>query len=69
MYLIIDEQYRIYKSNILSGYVRQQARKGNLSVVNLTTMQGINIAEKPYNIGPEWSDIQSLPEEFEVDAA
>lgn len=42
MYLIIDEQYRIYKKNILSGWIRRRAKDGKLSVINLRTMEGIN---------------------------
>ena len=72
MYLIIDEQYRIYKAEILSGKIRSLARKAKLSVVNLSTMQGINSAQwSDITVDeslPEWSDIQDLPSGFEVDA-
>lgn len=71
MYLIIDKEYRIYKSDILSGYVRSQARKGNLSVVNLKTMQGINYQDfdsSPYG-SEELSDIQDWDPSFKVEAS
>jgi len=61
MYLIIDEQYRIYQSGILSGYVRSQAKKGKLSVVNLSNMEGINT-------DGSWSVIQDLPTGFKVES-
>lgn len=60
MYLFIDEQYRIYKSPILSGKNRQLVKQGKLSCVALSTMQGMNI-------DGSFSDIQAMPENFEVD--
>ncbi len=54
MYLFIDEDYRISKSPILSGRNRALAKQGELSIVNLRTMQGINI-------DGSWSDIQDDP--------
>ena len=54
MYLIIDRDYRISKSEVLSGRLRTDAKRGELSVVNLKTMQGINI-------DGSWSDIQYEP--------
>lgn len=72
MYLIIDEQYRMYKVKVLSGRIRSMAKKARLSVVNLKTMQGINSAQwSNFSISddalPEWSDIQDLPKNFELD--
>lgn len=60
MYLFIDEQYRIYKSSILSGKNRRLVMQGKLSCVALTTMQGINI-------DGTFSDIQDMPTDFEPD--
>ena len=60
-YLIIDRQYRIYYCRYISGYVRAQAKKGNLSIVNLNNMTGININ------GSDWSDVQEWVQEFRVD--
>ena len=60
MYLVIDKEYRIYQTQILSGYVRAQAHEGNLSVVNLTTMEGINRDRS-------WSRVQDLTENFTVE--
>jgi hypothetical protein len=60
MYLIIDEQYRIFQSPIMSGYVRAQAKAGKLSVVNLLQMKGINL-------DGSWSAIQTLPDDFQID--
>lgn len=61
-YLIIDEQHRIYKATFLSGYVRSQAKQGNLSVVNLMDTTGMNI-------DGSWSDIQEWDPSFKVDEA
>lgn len=63
MYLIIDADYRIFQTKVLSGYVRSQARQGNLSVVNLKTMRGINTPQFAKEIGEEWSDIPEFVRE------
>lgn len=75
LYLIVDREYRIYKSPVLSGYVRSQVRKGNLSVINLNRLKGMNCLKLHSDEGlqgdfgeNEWSYIQDLPEGFEVDA-
>lgn len=60
MYLVIDKEYRIYQTPILSGYVRAQAHEGNLSVVNLAAMKGMNLDRS-------WSKIQDLTENFTVE--
>ena len=60
MYLVIDKEYRIYQTPVLSGYVRAQAHKGNLSVVNLATMEGMNLDRS-------WSKVQDLTENFTVE--
>ena len=71
MYLIIDEQYRIYKSKVLSGYVRSQAKNAKLSVVNLNNMTGINSSQWCNTVHedslPEWSPVQELPHGFKID--
>ena len=64
MYLIIYEEYRIYKHEILTGEMRSKARQGELSVVNLKTMKGMNrvtvsdTGSVEYFNNEEWSDIQ-----------
>ena len=60
MYLVIDKEYRIFQSPILSRYVRAQAKDGNLSVVNINNMKGMNL-------DGSWSDIQTMTENFTVD--
>ena len=74
-YLIIDKEYRIYKSPVLSGYVRSQVRRGDLSVISLSRLKGMNCLKLHSEGGlqgdygeNEWSDIQELPEGFKVDA-
>ena len=72
MYLIIDEDYRLFKSEILSGKVRSMARRGKVSVVNLQNMKGMNCLKSLSENGlqgefgeNEWSEIQGWGEEFE----
>ena len=55
MYLVIDEQYRLYKTPIISGALRAECRKGDVSIVNLDTMQGLAQGDDGYD---EWQDIQ-----------
>ena len=54
MYLIIDAQYRISKTPVLSGYLRTQLKKGNVSVIRLDRLQGMNI-DGTWEDLPEWS--------------
>jgi len=68
-YLIIDAEYRIYQSAILTGYIRSQARKGNLSIVDLKVMKGLNAACSEEDKKETWSPIQEWLPEFKVDAA
>lgn len=65
MYLIIDSQYGIYKTKVLSGRIRSMCRRGEVSVVNLATMQGMNaspIFQQEFT--GDYSDIPQLPEDF-----
>ena len=61
-YLVIDKEYRIYFTSIFNGYLRAQVKKGNLSVLNLMTMQGMNID------GWTMEDIQELPKGYRVES-
>ena len=67
MYLIIDEDYRISKTNIISGNLRSECRKGNISIVDVKNMKGMNALSSIIPCGlqsefgeNEWSDIQDL---------
>ena len=57
MYLIINEDYTLEKSEVLSGKMVIKARLGEISIVNCRTMQGINTREYQNEGNPEWSDI------------
>lgn len=59
MYLIIDEQHRIYRTNKLTKYVKKQTKKGNLSVINIKDMIGMNI-------DGTWSEIQKWDGSYTV---
>lgn len=66
MFLIIDEEYRVYKSPILSGYVRGQVKKSKLSVIDLRTMKGL-VPSSETGDGLAWEDVQDVPLGFKVD--
>lgn len=68
-YLIIDKQYRIFHTNILTGYLHSQCRRGSLSIVNLATMKGLNRACSDIDAKETWSNIQELGSEFKVEVA
>lgn len=68
-YLIIDKQYRIFHSDRLTGYLHTQCRRGNLSIVNLKTMKGLNLACSSLDAQETWSDIQEWLPEFRDEAA
>lgn len=55
MYLIIDEYYAITKTEALSGKLRSMAKAGDLSIVNLNTLEGMNV-------DGSWSPVLPYPE-------
>lgn len=59
-FLIVDEQYRVYVTSTISGYVRAQVKKGNLTLINTATMQGMDMEGT-------WSDIQPWLPSFRID--
>jgi len=61
-YLVIDAQYRIYQTNVFSGYLRAQAKAGKLSIVRLLDGKGMNR-------DGSWSEIQEWDSSFKVEAA
>ena len=66
MYLIIDKQYRVYQSHGMDSNVRSLCRQGKVSVINLTTMQGMNSERAQLNGLKEYSDVQGLPPDFKA---
>ncbi len=60
MYLIIDEQHRVYQTAFISGYLRSQLKQGNLSIINTTQMKGMDITG-------DWSDIQDWDSSFRTE--
>lgn len=56
MYLIINEDYTLQKSKILTGEIRAMARAGEISVVNCKKMEGLNTPAFINSLG-EWSEI------------
>jgi len=61
-YLVVDKEYGIYHTAVFNGYLRAQVKKGNLSVLNLRTMQGMNID------GWTMEDIPELPKGYLVES-
>lgn len=64
-YLIIDKDYKIYQANFISCYLRSQCRKGNCSIVNVKTMEGMNNSTYQKSLG-EYSKIQDWNSNFKV---
>lgn len=70
MYLIIDGECRVYKTKIVTGYLRNQCRRGNCNIINLRTMQGMNSAAWQASTTDgklglsEYSDIQEWDTSF-----
>jgi len=64
-YLIIDTQYRVYKSSILSGKIRRLAKDGKLSIIDIRHELGINRCDSEEGAKEEWSQVQELPANFE----
>ena len=59
-YLLIDREHRVFKVNVISGYLRAQAKKGNLMILNPRLMKGMSISGF-------WEDIQDWKKEYLVD--
>lgn len=57
MYLFIDKDYKIYRSDRFTKENYVLIRSGDLSMVNLKSMQGMNI-------DGTYSDIQEMPVPF-----
>lgn len=56
MYLIIEEDYTISKSKILSGHLRNRCRRGEISIVRIRDLHGMNLPENQEELG-EWSEV------------
>lgn len=56
MYIIIDGDYKITQARRLSRKVREAARGGELSVISIKSMKGMNAADCP-EYPDTWSDI------------
>lgn len=58
-YLIVDDEYRVYCSDVFSGRMRAALKRGRLTVVDVKRMQGMNID------GWTWEDVQPIANYFE----
>jgi hypothetical protein len=62
-YLIFDKDYGIYTSPFVSGYLRAQCKRGNLSIINTRNLTGMNIDGHWVDL-PIWEHpIQKVAEE------
>ena len=59
MYLIIEQDYTLSTSKVLTGHLRSRARQGEISLVNCKDMVGLNLATFPYSGGEEWSTLNT----------
>jgi len=56
MYLIIEEDYSVSFSKVLTGHIRSRCRAGDISLIDVKRMRGMNKADHHEEFG-EWSDI------------
>lgn len=52
-YLIIKSDYSVSQSKILSGYLRAQCKRGNISIIDTRRMRGMNL-------DGTWSDVNEF---------
>ena len=56
MFLLIYKDYRILQTEVLTDKLRTSAKKGELSVIDTSTMQGLNLPAFHCSLG-EWGEI------------
>ncbi len=56
MYLIIEEDYSVSFSKVLTGHLRSRCRDGDISLIDIKRMRGMNKADHQEELG-EFSDI------------
>jgi hypothetical protein len=56
MYLIIEEDYRVSFSKVETGHLRSRCRRGEISLIDIKRMRGMNKADHQEELG-EFSDI------------
>lgn len=54
-YLIIEKDYTVSQSDVLSGHLRMRARTGDISLIDCKTGMGMNRATYPYSVQGDWS--------------
>lgn len=57
MYLIIEKDYSVSKSRVLTGHLRMRARQGDISLIDCKKMMGMNRATFPYSTYGDWSEV------------
>ena len=56
MFLIIEEDYTVSFSKVLTGHIRSRCRRGEISMIDIKRMRGMNKADHHEELG-EYSDI------------
>jgi hypothetical protein len=49
-YIVIDNEYCIYKTDVLTGKLRSKCKQGDISIIQVSSLKGMNL-------DGTWSDI------------
>lgn len=63
-YLIIDQDYCVFKTDVISGKTRQALKEGLISIIDVEKMQGMDIDGQSFSPIQDWS-IDMLNAELE----
>jgi len=61
MYILIDDQFRVYQTPEVTEYQWLQATNGNLSILDLDDMTGLNV-------DGTWDDIQEWDSAWTIES-
>jgi hypothetical protein len=56
MYLVIEKDYSVSYSEIETGHLRSRCRRGEISLIDIKRMRGMNLPENQEELG-EFSDL------------
>ena len=55
-YLIIDKDYCVFKTNVISGQSRNALKAGLISIIDVKNMEGMDIDGWSFSKVQDWSD-------------
>ena len=58
MFLIIEKDYTVSFSKVETGHIRSRCRMGEISLIDVKRMRGMNLPERQEEFGGEWSEIK-----------